>query len=280
MKRQNVVIKDGHVKLIDFGTMVRATEENMDRPSAHSAGYAPPEFQSGDLGPPHAFSIQSPHSYDIYAVGIMYWQLLCPKSRVADVADYLHPEVNISPFSSQWFDSILPERCPKLIADEEDLDLIRELTAMDPLQRPTPKDAMSQIPDGDFSGTSWTVAYQAHLEAKAAAKKDYGCGSVRYSRQGPAKPSQEFVMEDLVVTKVIDSGAESSVTRAGVKPGWILKRLIVEQPEMEFTSEQLGQMKLAMPQYDKAVDDVPGDAIFVFGPPPSDGKDCETARYQ
>eukprot|EP00928_Gymnodinium_smaydae_P098591 TRINITY_DN9201_c0_g3_i1.p1 TRINITY_DN9201_c0_g3~~TRINITY_DN9201_c0_g3_i1.p1 ORF type:complete len:823 (+),score=64.60 TRINITY_DN9201_c0_g3_i1:50-2518(+) len=75
LKLNNVCINEkGEVKIIDWGGTLFGTPENLRKSSVWTKGYEPPELHIQ-----RGMSFQLPYwSYDVYAVGVMYMELLCP----------------------------------------------------------------------------------------------------------------------------------------------------------------------------------------------------------
>mmetsp|Transcript_79982 Transcript_79982/g.259096 ORF Transcript_79982/g.259096 Transcript_79982/m.259096 type:complete len:332 (+) Transcript_79982:566-1561(+) len=146
IKPGNMVYTEGsdgaiHVKLIDFGAYRRGTKASQRQFGTHTPAYAPPELRSG-----HEFE-EPWWSYDVYAVGMIYIQLLCPQLSVIELHDVLvrhkwELRFNLETFMAgkEPTGKVVHKTCPEV--GKEEMDLI--VSMVGPAQyRPSPSDALS-----------------------------------------------------------------------------------------------------------------------------------------
>eukprot|EP00747_Dinoflagellata_sp_TGD_P212267 gnl/TRDRNA2_/TRDRNA2_85389_c0_seq1.p1 gnl/TRDRNA2_/TRDRNA2_85389_c0~~gnl/TRDRNA2_/TRDRNA2_85389_c0_seq1.p1 ORF type:complete len:675 (+),score=105.56 gnl/TRDRNA2_/TRDRNA2_85389_c0_seq1:81-2105(+) len=125
LKPGNLVMQGSDVKLIDFGGMLRSDDPYVGGPWTPS--YAPPELTTD---PDIAFALPS-WSYDVYAAGCIYLQLLCPYIEVEDLEDLQDPHVQPR--------QVLQSRCRNVVSHvADDLALIDSLMSTDPQNRMEP----------------------------------------------------------------------------------------------------------------------------------------------
>eukprot|EP00933_Yihiella_yeosuensis_P026010 TRINITY_DN2019_c0_g1_i2.p1 TRINITY_DN2019_c0_g1~~TRINITY_DN2019_c0_g1_i2.p1 ORF type:complete len:609 (+),score=83.92 TRINITY_DN2019_c0_g1_i2:79-1827(+) len=135
MKLDNAVvdgsIESPSVRLIDFGCHVWATPQGKVGFATGDSMCMPPEFK-------HRQAFMEPaYSFDIYGVGLMHMQLLCPSQ---DVRDWFQPG---KPVRMSDVERSLYGRCHDLRGlIREDLKLIASLTRASPESRLDPQTAV------------------------------------------------------------------------------------------------------------------------------------------
>jgi len=133
LKPDNVVITaGGEVKIIDWGGMVFGNPQSRFMPVIMTPAYAAPEVFSGRM----AFAMPA-HSYDVYAAGLVYLEILCP-SMDARERSLTRP---LTPYK---VDRLVRTYCPGSLYSniQEDLKLVNAMVHREPSQRPAPKNAL------------------------------------------------------------------------------------------------------------------------------------------
>jgi len=135
LKPENVAVTDSNeIKIIDWGAMIFANSQSRFAPAVMTPAYAAPEVLSGS----GSFAMP-PHSYDVYAAGLMYLELLCP-SMNSQERFFNQP---LLPFKVTY---LVQRSCPSLYANiKDDLNLINSMVSTQARQRPVPKDTL-QVP--------------------------------------------------------------------------------------------------------------------------------------
>lgn len=137
LKPANVAVtKDGHVKLIDWGGLVFGAPQNMFAPAVGTPLYTPPEADNGRCG----FQLPA-HSYDVYAVGLMYMELLCPSMDYNEWFYY-------RPLNTQTVQMLMAKRCRSLDQSQirSDLALMGQMIDARPTSRPSPSQCLGTAP--------------------------------------------------------------------------------------------------------------------------------------
>jgi serine/threonine protein kinase len=155
MKADNAVVlgslEEGYqVKLIDFGCFVRASPGNKYSQSIGDPDYMPPEHSVTS----RAFE-DPPSSFDIYGVGLIHMELLCPAlentdwSPMAQMTQAMMMMGQKPVLSMSTIENKMKARCPELFSRSfdgasisEDLDLIKQLTRQRPSARLAPAAAL------------------------------------------------------------------------------------------------------------------------------------------
>mmetsp|Transcript_14890 Transcript_14890/g.26087 ORF Transcript_14890/g.26087 Transcript_14890/m.26087 type:complete len:256 (+) Transcript_14890:499-1266(+) len=150
LKPDNLVVdpRTQSLKFIDWGEMVYATAENGEqRPceKMRTDVYAAPEGIGGHV----CFQMPS-HSFDIYAAGLIFLELLCPKIHwnqwTASGIEATDPESRISPVPVH---QLAYDYCPPAAEETAEADyLISVIDSMlnpDPAWRPHPLAVRQQI---------------------------------------------------------------------------------------------------------------------------------------
>mmetsp|Transcript_106758 Transcript_106758/g.278732 ORF Transcript_106758/g.278732 Transcript_106758/m.278732 type:complete len:583 (-) Transcript_106758:167-1915(-) len=135
LKPDNVVITDGGmIKIIDWGAMVLGSPNNRYARVAATPLYTPPECSQGRC----AFSMPA-HSYDVYAVGLMYMEMICPS---LDYNTWFYSR----PLTASKITNLIRSACRSLSSSEysEDVDLVGRMLSRDPARRPTPSALLEQ----------------------------------------------------------------------------------------------------------------------------------------
>jgi serine/threonine protein kinase len=158
MKADNAVVlgslEEGYqVKLIDFGCFVRASPGNKYSQSIGDPDYMPPEHSVTS----RAFE-DPPSSFDIYGVGLIHLELLCPAlqntdwSPVHQMTQLMMMRGEKPVLSMPQVQSALMTRCPELFSRgfdgsdiNQDVDLITQLTQLSPTARLTPEAALKHV---------------------------------------------------------------------------------------------------------------------------------------
>jgi len=138
LKPANVVIDGDDLKIIDYGGMTMATTSNRNKFQAQTPTYTPPECSRGVP----SFAMPA-HSYDVYAVGLMYMELICPSIKWHNWFDQARSMTYALPRSS--VDGLLKGNCPNLRYDSnvtDDIDLISLMLSTTPSSRPHPIKAL------------------------------------------------------------------------------------------------------------------------------------------
>ena len=78
LKPANVCVSATGIKIIDFGAVVLGTPTAQREPA-----FATPLYQPSEAGSYRSFDFPV-HSYDVYAVGLIYMQMLCPTLQDSD----------------------------------------------------------------------------------------------------------------------------------------------------------------------------------------------------
>jgi len=135
LKPGNVCITDdGDVKIIDWGGVVTGTYFNQFTPAVATPRYTPPEVANRF----RAFALP-PHSYDVYAAGLIHMELLCPQLRSDDWFYKV-------PLTEDTVKSVLAKACPDITSQiDADIRLIMRLIAYSayaPYVRQAPMDAL------------------------------------------------------------------------------------------------------------------------------------------
>ena len=133
LKPANVCVSATGIKIIDFGAVVLGTPTAQREPA-----FATPLYQPSEAGSYRSFDFPV-HSYDVYAVGLIYMQMLCPTLQDSDwysQKTYLGQKTTLR--------QILRKRCPDLGQGptDKDLDLIAQMLASNPRKRPSPTEAL------------------------------------------------------------------------------------------------------------------------------------------
>jgi len=139
MKGENVMVTGNldegfHVKIIDFGCFIPATEDMKSSESIGDYIYMPPEHS-----PSCAFA-DPPSSLDMYAVGRIHMELICPE--LLQHGDW-YPIDGPTP-AVEFIIQAMQRTCPGLFAADVldlialDLSLIQSCLHADPHERPTP----------------------------------------------------------------------------------------------------------------------------------------------
>jgi len=175
IKPGNTVYTEGsdgaiHVKLIDFGAYRRGTKASQRQFGTHTPAYAPPELRSG-----HEFE-EPWWSYDVYAVGMIYIQLLCPQLSVVKLHDVLVNHNSDLRFNLKTFmagkdptGKVTHKTCPEVSSKE--MDLI--VSMVGPAQhRPKPSDALSNAILRQLALSSKALPGPAQSAETASAFKD------------------------------------------------------------------------------------------------------------
>jgi len=134
LKPENVAVTDSHeIKIIDWGAMISADNQSQFRRVVLTPAYTAPEVLSGFV----SFAMP-PHSYDVYAAGLMYLELLCPSMNSTE--RYLTQPLSLSKVTH-----LVQRSCPRIVANiEDDLNLINSMVSEQPRQRPAPKDILQK----------------------------------------------------------------------------------------------------------------------------------------
>lgn len=139
LKPDNVAVTDkGELKLIDWGGLVFGERSNMYKPAVGTPLYTPPEADNGRC----AFQMPAT-SYDTYAVGLMYMEMLCPSMDYNEWFYY-------RPLSAATVAQMIGRKCPGLTSSQigDDLALMGSLINRDPARRPSPSEALETAPFG------------------------------------------------------------------------------------------------------------------------------------
>jgi serine/threonine protein kinase len=155
MKADNAVVlgslEEGYqVKLIDFGCFVRASPGNKYSQSIGDPDYMPPEHSVTS----RAFE-DPPSSFDMYGVGLIHMELLCPAlenkdwSPMAQMTQAMMMRGQKPVLSMSTIENQMKRRCPELFSSSfdgasirDDLDLIKRLTHQTPSDRLAPAAAL------------------------------------------------------------------------------------------------------------------------------------------
>jgi len=135
LKPDNVVVTDdGMIKIIDWGAMVLGDPRNKYARVAATPLYMPPECSQGQF----AFSMPA-HSYDVYAVGLMYMEMVCPS---LDHQTWYYNR----PLTAYKIGSLISRACRTLSSSQikTDLTLMGHMLNSNPAKRPTPSTLLKQ----------------------------------------------------------------------------------------------------------------------------------------
>jgi serine/threonine protein kinase len=135
LKPDNVVVTDdGMIKIIDWGAMVLGDQRNRYARVAATPLYTPPECSQGRC----AFAMPA-HSYDVYAVGLMYMEMVCPS---LDYQTWYYSR----PLTASKITSLISRTCRSLSSSEysKDVNLMGHMVNSDPAKRPTPSTLLKQ----------------------------------------------------------------------------------------------------------------------------------------
>eukprot|EP00929_Paragymnodinium_shiwhaense_P047640 TRINITY_DN24156_c0_g1_i1.p1 TRINITY_DN24156_c0_g1~~TRINITY_DN24156_c0_g1_i1.p1 ORF type:complete len:763 (-),score=166.00 TRINITY_DN24156_c0_g1_i1:195-2483(-) len=134
MKPDNVnVMADGAVKIIDWGAMAKGLRTNMGGGAAWTPAYAPPEALNGQV----SFYVDlkgKAHSYDLYAIGLMYLDMLTPQLQISQRQMY-------KPLQQPFINNLISSARGSYALTELALDISVLEVALkpEPVQRPTPE---------------------------------------------------------------------------------------------------------------------------------------------
>eukprot|EP00929_Paragymnodinium_shiwhaense_P026526 TRINITY_DN15775_c0_g1_i6.p1 TRINITY_DN15775_c0_g1~~TRINITY_DN15775_c0_g1_i6.p1 ORF type:complete len:446 (-),score=118.07 TRINITY_DN15775_c0_g1_i6:552-1889(-) len=134
LKPDNVnVMEDGAVKIIDWGGMVKGTKENMYKGTAFTKGYAPPEALSYEVSF-YVSDDNKAHSYDTYAVALMYLDMLKPTD------DYIRDRFYYRPLQQPFINQLIEKaNGPQALKDlHKDIAVIEAALAPEAKNRPEP----------------------------------------------------------------------------------------------------------------------------------------------
>lgn len=158
LKPDNTMLVEGSngessLKLFDFGCAVEGTTEGQQATVAYTLAYAPPEIANSrcrDPDDPQTVFNMPTWSFDVYSLGMMYWEMLCPNISMKNgnsmvVFDFLcmpPPLGDGDGYNAgtlrRYFDEKTPDGNPKCpsISDAE-VDLIESMLGPHG-QRPSP----------------------------------------------------------------------------------------------------------------------------------------------
>lgn len=144
IKPQNIcVTDDGTGKLIDFGGLMRAEAATMKTGAVYTETYRPPELSAG---PKAGWAWDGePWSYDIYSLGLVYTELLCPLVTPKDWTVEL--ERGQLATTTEWSPTKkISARCP-VVAEMEPsaLTLVEKMIERDARKRPDPLSCMVKL---------------------------------------------------------------------------------------------------------------------------------------
>jgi len=131
LKPANVCVNDkGQVKIIDWGALVHGTISDMFKGTAATPLYMPPETKS------RIKSFEQPWwSYDVYALGLMHMEMVCP---MVAASDWYYESYR----SENLYKRVVRAACPTYKLSETDLErdvgIIAALANHDPKSRPEP----------------------------------------------------------------------------------------------------------------------------------------------
>jgi serine/threonine protein kinase len=132
LKPANVCVSEAGIKIIDFGGVVFGTPKAQKEPAV-----ATPLYQPSEVGQYRAFDFPV-HSYDVYSVGLIYMEMLCPVMQAGDwyqYRTYLGQKTTLR--------KILRKRCSDTGNNiDKDLDLITQMVARNPRKRLSPTEAL------------------------------------------------------------------------------------------------------------------------------------------
>mmetsp|Transcript_26353 Transcript_26353/g.83545 ORF Transcript_26353/g.83545 Transcript_26353/m.83545 type:complete len:230 (-) Transcript_26353:134-823(-) len=151
IKPENIcVTDDSKGKLIDFGDLLKATENTKKKSVTFSPFYRPPEMATGPTK--DSAWAGEPWSYDIYSLGLVYAELLCP---AVTENDWLIKESGQLPVPKEWSPRrAIETRCRQLanLGLEPDFKLIEQMIASKPEERPRPVDCAAEMDKMDTVG--------------------------------------------------------------------------------------------------------------------------------
>jgi len=151
IKPENIcVTDDSKGKLIDFGDLLKATENTKKKSVTFSPFYRPPEMATG---PTKDWAwAGEPWSYDIYSLGLVYAELLCP---AVTENNWLIKELGQLPVPKEWSPRrAIVTNCPLQanLGLEPDFKLIEQMIASKPAERPRPVDCAAEMDKMDTVG--------------------------------------------------------------------------------------------------------------------------------
>jgi len=143
IKPENIcVTDDSKGKLIDFGALLKATENTKKEAAAYSPLYRPPEVATG---PTEDWAWEGkPWSYDIYSLGVVYVELLCP---AVTERHWLKLKGDV-PVPKKWSPrDAISDKCPQLarLGLEPDFELMEKMTSFQPAKRPRAVDCVKEM---------------------------------------------------------------------------------------------------------------------------------------
>jgi len=143
IKPENIcVTDDSKGKLIDFGALMKATENTKKEAAPYSPLYRPPEVATGRTKD-WAWKGE-PWSYDIYSLGVVYVELLCP----AVTEKHWLKEQDGVPVPKKWSPrEAISAKCPQLarLGLEPDFKLMEKMISFQPEQRPPAVDCVEEM---------------------------------------------------------------------------------------------------------------------------------------
>eukprot|EP00929_Paragymnodinium_shiwhaense_P109283 TRINITY_DN75682_c0_g1_i1.p1 TRINITY_DN75682_c0_g1~~TRINITY_DN75682_c0_g1_i1.p1 ORF type:complete len:734 (+),score=188.23 TRINITY_DN75682_c0_g1_i1:89-2203(+) len=135
IKPDNVnVLSDGAVKIIDWGAMAKGLRSNMGGGAAWTPAYAPPEALKSMV----SFYVTvdgKAHSYDMYAAGLMYLDMLTHPMPLSNRQMYM-------PLQQPFLDSLVSTArgMSATTTLRDDLSVLEVMLAPEPSKRPLPGD--------------------------------------------------------------------------------------------------------------------------------------------
>jgi len=144
IKPQNIcVTDDGTGKLIDFGGLMRAEAVTMKTGAVYTPVYRPPELSAG---PKAGWAWDGePWSYDIYSLGLVYTQLLCPPVTPEEWIKVLGPRTLAT--TTAWSPRhVISAQCPEVAETEPSaVSLVEKMIMPVPDFRPSPLSCMVEV---------------------------------------------------------------------------------------------------------------------------------------
>jgi len=150
LKPDNAVFDGETARFIDFGAVMTVVEGEEHQSATATPCYGPPEYLG--LGTDQMAYSLPVHSYDVYSLGMVYIELLCPKMSMTNgfnmIVKYAQAKRKRK-IRSQFRAELSDYGCS---VGDEDLEIVEAMTSFSPFRRPSPDQILEWAPFATIAG--------------------------------------------------------------------------------------------------------------------------------